>query len=220
MALLIRVVRFINHESHWWPLALIAAIGLACWRQPNLRSDAILLSMAIALFVGPYPFRHALIRRYERIRPALVFGMTAAVLGAIASRAFGQGPAGAFVLGLSSALILGVLFWCVSDPMYEMIDWLAFPTEWGRAPDEIYQVDQRRIPWPGESEPVQCWLFRFRYNEQWDYGIAGPITFALFEQNFEGKQPEEIFAAFAQWYGNEGIGDMIDRQREQDSNAD
>jgi hypothetical protein len=95
--------------------------------------------------------------------------------------------------------------------MYEMISWLAFPTELGRYPDDIRIVDRRPIAWPESSQPVECVLYRFRDGDRWLHGITGPITFSFFEE-FTGKTPDEIYAAYLNWYIGEGIGNMIEEE--------
>jgi len=56
---------------------------------------------------------------------------------------------------------------------------------------------------------IRAHLFRFRYDKDWNYGItSGPLTFAFGDQSFEGKSPEEIYAAYAIWYDQPGIRDL------------
>jgi hypothetical protein len=209
MALLVRLIRFINHEGYWWPLACISVLAIVLWRHHDPQSLAILLGGSTFALVLPFFVRHTLIRSYAKVRRGLHHGAIALVISLVATRVLGHGQIGALAFGVYCALTIGVLFWCASDPMFEMMNWLAFPTEWGRLPDEIYLVDRRRVQWPDEPATVECCLFRFRYDNRWAYGITGPITFALFDQDFDGKSPDQIFAAYAQWYDQEGVGKMI-----------
>lgn len=89
-----------------------------------------------------------------------------------------------------------------------MVDWLVYPTELGRVPDEIELMNTF------EDEDMEYYLFRFRCGsvEKWkDYGwmagVSGPFdkrnspttsaegnTFSHFER-WESKQPKEHFAS-------------------------
>jgi hypothetical protein len=216
MSAVVRLIRFTNHESPWWPIACIAIVGIAIWRHHDPWSLATLLSCSAVLFVAPFFFRHTLIRNYARVRRGLNLGTIILIIALVVSRDLGHGRIVAIVFGTYCVFILGVLFWCASDSMMEMMNWLAVPTEYGRLPDEIYLVDERRFPWPDEAEPVECCLFKFRYDDRWDYGITGPVTFSMSDRHFEGKSAEEIYAAYARWYEQEGIGKMIDKEVEGD----
>jgi len=62
----------------------------------------------------------------------------------------------------------------------EMVAWLIFPTELGRAPDEIELM--KVLPVPSEAGPASAYLFRFRTLEPhwsamdgWMAGLAGPF---------------------------------------------
>lgn len=215
MPVVVRLIRFVKHESHW-PLACVAVLGIVIWQHHDPRSLAILLSGSAVLFIAPFFFRHTLIRNYARVRRGLNAGAIALIIALVVSRDLGHGQTGAIVLGVYCAFTLGVLFWCASDSMTEMMNWLAFPTEYGRLPDEIYLVDERHVPWPAERKPVACCLFRFRYDDKWNYGITGPVTFSLFDRNFEGRSADEIYAAYARWYDQEGVGKMIEKEVEGD----
>jgi len=81
--------------------------------------------------------------------------------------------------------------------------WLSDPTNLGVAPGEMELLDQRRQYWPGYDEPVECYLFRFRYHlPQGSYenvGIAGPMAHAL-AADLNDLTPEDTYAVFAGWH--------------------
>jgi hypothetical protein len=89
----------------------------------------------------------------------------------------------------------------------ELCVWLAEPTQFGVPPTRCELFDQRRIFWPGFSEPVECFLFRFQYvvaiedvgeRSFSNIGIAGPLAHA-FVADLGDLAPDDIYAAFAGW---------------------
>lgn len=89
----------------------------------------------------------------------------------------------------------------------ELCVWLAEPTQFGVPPTKCELFDQRRMFWPGYSEPVECFLFRFQYvvtiedegeRSFSNIGIAGPLAHA-FVADLGDLAPDDIYAAFAGW---------------------
>jgi hypothetical protein len=89
----------------------------------------------------------------------------------------------------------------------ELAVWLAEPTQFGIPPAAIELFDERRQFWPGFTEPVDCYLFRFTYavtiegegeRSFSNIGIAGPLTHA-FLADLTDLAPDDIYAAFAGW---------------------
>ena len=88
----------------------------------------------------------------------------------------------------------------------ELCVWLAEPTQYGVPPTTCELFDHRRQQWPGFSEPVDCYLFRFQYvltvAEQErsfsNIGIAGPLVHA-FVADLGDLPAGDIYAAFAGW---------------------
>jgi hypothetical protein len=89
----------------------------------------------------------------------------------------------------------------------ELAVWLAEPTQFGVPPAAIELFDQRRQFWPGFTEPVDCFLFRFTYvvtvagegeRSFSNIGIAGPLAHA-FLADLADLPPDDIYAAFAGW---------------------
>lgn len=85
--------------------------------------------------------------------------------------------------------------------------YLAEPTQYGVPPTSLELIDQRRQFWPGYSEPVECFLFRFQYvvtvegegeRSFSNIGIAGPLAHA-FVADLGDLPVEDIYAAFAGW---------------------
>ncbi len=88
----------------------------------------------------------------------------------------------------------------------ELTVWLAEPTQFGLPPTKCELFDQRQQFWPGFSESVECFLFRFTYELTVDdaartysnIGIAGPLAHA-FTADLADLSPDDIYAAFAGW---------------------
>lgn len=84
----------------------------------------------------------------------------------------------------------------------ELALWLAQPSQLGFPPTSLELLDERSQYWPGYDEPVDCFLFRFRYQfgdaEYANIAIVGPITHA-FLADFEEIPHSDIYAAFAGW---------------------
>ena len=85
----------------------------------------------------------------------------------------------------------------------ELAAWLALPTLFGMPPHKLELVDSRRQFWPGCSESVDCFLFRyeFRAGNRSVSGIAmaGPVTHVL-RADFADLPPTDIYAAYAGWF--------------------
>jgi hypothetical protein len=88
----------------------------------------------------------------------------------------------------------------------EMCEWLAHPSEFGRAPTEIAQVDARELFWPPTDDRRQLWLFRYEYppdegetEASIGYGMVGSVTFALFGESTEDRSPEEVYGLHCAW---------------------
>jgi hypothetical protein len=89
----------------------------------------------------------------------------------------------------------------------ELVAWLAEPTQFGIPPTSVELVDERRQFWPGYSEPVPCFLFRFTYQFEVDeggartfsnVGIVGPLVHA-FTADLADLPPHDIYAVYAGW---------------------
>lgn len=82
----------------------------------------------------------------------------------------------------------------------QMIVRLSEPDLFGVPPLECELIDQRTWVWPGEEEPQECFLFRYRYRaepEDWtNIGIAGPVCHALFA-DLTDLPTTLIYAAYA-----------------------
>lgn len=73
----------------------------------------------------------------------------------------------------------------------------------GMPPNACELIDQRSLVWPGASEAVDCFLFRFRYQTSMgayeNIGIAGPLAYAL-PADLTSLEPESIYAILAGWH--------------------
>lgn len=89
----------------------------------------------------------------------------------------------------------------------ELTVWLAEPTQFGLPPTRCELFDQRTQFWPGFSQSMECFLFRFTYALTVDeaertysnIGIAGPLAHA-FTADLADLSPDDIYAAFAGWH--------------------
>lgn len=78
--------------------------------------------------------------------------------------------------------------------------WLAEPSQMGIAPSTMKLIDQRRLSWPGEESPVDCYLFQFEYGSQGyaNIGMSGPLVHA-FSADLRVLARRDQYAAFAGW---------------------
>jgi hypothetical protein len=89
--------------------------------------------------------------------------------------------------------------------MAEMCTWLAYPTEFGRPPDEIALYDTRELNWPPTNDHRRLWLFKYRYEPQGDdpqregIGLVGSTTFSLFPQTKVDLSPEDVYGLHCCW---------------------
>jgi hypothetical protein len=83
-----------------------------------------------------------------------------------------------------------------------LVLWLGEPTQLGIPPTSCELFDERELFWPGYSEPVTCYLFRFSYElaggQYSNIGIVGPLTHA-FAADLQDLPPDDIYAAYAGW---------------------
>ncbi len=215
-SLLVRLVRFARHGGWTWLLFLVALVAILAWRLPSRSSQAALLCVLFVSFTLPFFVRYWLIKHYSRLRRCVGAIFYVALFAFVVARIVGHQQVISLVVVAFVATSLGGLFWASSDPMFEMVAWLAFPTEYGRTPDEIHLYDTRSNTWPNADVKIKSHLFRFRYDDDWAFGIVGPITFAFGDQKFEGKSPEEIYATYGAWFESEGIGKMVDDSLERE----
>jgi hypothetical protein len=121
----------------------------------------------------------------------------------------------------------------------EMVRWLMFPTELGRAPDEIEEVAV--VAMRHEAGPADLYVFKFRCHEPhwsasdgWMVGVAGPYlrreqptsqslnaTFSRFEPYQEEKlreRVEAIVGTLAEWASAHGqaVPGSVPRRRWRD----
>lgn len=85
----------------------------------------------------------------------------------------------------------------------ELAAWLSQPTQFGMPPHRLDLFDSQRQFWPGFTEPVDCYLFRYEYRIAdrvlSGVAIAGPLTHAL-RADLADLPPAEIYAAYAGWH--------------------
>jgi tetratricopeptide (TPR) repeat protein len=203
-----RVISFFSREGFVWPLGCGIPASWFFWIQYRRGTALPLGAACIVLFVVPYLTRYFVALRLPQVRRVLVklfmwIGLLSIVLQWTAIGRFGS-----LVLFGYCALAFGCVFWASSDPAYSLIEWLSFPTEYGRPPDEIRLLDQRVLSWPDDPDPDECWLFRYRYGDEWDIGFTGPFTFSLMGVGLDRRPVEDIYAAYRDWSSQEGIREM------------
>jgi hypothetical protein len=86
----------------------------------------------------------------------------------------------------------------------EMCNWIAHPSEYGRPPDEIVQVDTRLLYWPPTGDRRQLWVFRYRYDKEdgeagEGLGMVGSVTWAMFGSNTTDLSPEDVYGLHCAW---------------------
>jgi hypothetical protein len=88
----------------------------------------------------------------------------------------------------------------------EMCEWLAHPSEFGRPPHEIRQVDTRELFWPPSGDRRRLWLFRYEYppcdgeiEPDIGHGMVGSITFALSGESTPDLSAEQIYGLHCAW---------------------
>jgi hypothetical protein len=89
----------------------------------------------------------------------------------------------------------------------EMVQWLAYPTEFGAIPDEISIVDSRTLYWRHAKEKRTLYIVRYKYNkwktdgtDETGVGLVGSgTTFCLFDNTLESLSPEEIYSVHCAW---------------------
>ena len=93
--------------------------------------------------------------------------------------------------------------------------WLAYPTELGRPPDELEIVDRRDLFWPPTQDRRRLWVIRYRARDpegdepdDENYGLVGSVTFCLFSSSGVNRSPEDVYAEHCYWEAN--CNDMID----------
>jgi len=84
----------------------------------------------------------------------------------------------------------------------ELALWLAQPAQLGIPPTSLELIDERTQYWPGFDDPIDCFLFRFRYQfgeaSYANIAIVGPVTHA-FAADLENLPHADIYALFAGW---------------------
>jgi len=90
--------------------------------------------------------------------------------------------------------------------MAAMCDWLMYPTEFGRPPDEIVEYDTRELNWPPTGDNRRLWLFKYRFAPQSDgnevtegIGLVGSTTFSLTGQVTADLPPEDVYGLHCCW---------------------
>lgn len=87
----------------------------------------------------------------------------------------------------------------------EMVVHLAEPTQFGMPPTECDLLDQKTQFWPGYENPVECFLFHYRYraggSEYANVGIVGPLTRSVVA-DLSDLPPPDIYAFYAGWHAD------------------
>ena len=88
----------------------------------------------------------------------------------------------------------------------EFADWLAYPTELGKYPDEIEVIDGRGLYWPPARQALALTLLRYRVHDESGFepddigvGLAGSTTFSLFSYENHQRPAEDCYAIHCYW---------------------
>jgi hypothetical protein len=85
----------------------------------------------------------------------------------------------------------------------EMVVHLAEPTQYGLPPSECDLLDERIQFWPGFEQPIECFLFHYRYraggSEYANVGIVGPLTRSVVA-DLSDLPATDIYAFYAGWH--------------------
>jgi hypothetical protein len=98
----------------------------------------------------------------------------------------------------------------VGDPgfkaMAEFSQWLAHPSELGRAPDELRIIDHRELAWPPARKRIPLWLIEYRVkdttglaDDDVGIGLVGSVTFCFFSYGLTQRPPEDAYAIHCYW---------------------
>jgi hypothetical protein len=79
---------------------------------------------------------------------------------------------------------------------------LSQPAYFGLPPSRLELIDSRTQYWPGYSDPIDCYLFRYSYRfaeaEYSNIAVAGPVVHAMMA-DLNDLSPDDIYAAYAGW---------------------
>ena len=86
----------------------------------------------------------------------------------------------------------------------DMSEWLAHPSEMGRAPDELTLVDSRELNWPPSRDKRRLWVFRYLYKNRdggtdEGYCMTGSVTWAMFGENTLDLSIEDVYGLHCSW---------------------
>jgi len=86
----------------------------------------------------------------------------------------------------------------------QMCQWLAHPSELGKPPEVIEQVDRRYLYWPPTQDKRWLWVLRFRSTSDEGemvegQGLVGSITFALLGEVGWDMAPDDVLALHCCW---------------------
>jgi hypothetical protein len=93
-----------------------------------------------------------------------------------------------------------------SRAIVEFADWLAYPTELGKYPDDIEILDARALYWPPAREALPLTMLRYRVRDESGFepddvgvGLVGSVTFSLFSYANHQRPPEDVYAIHCYW---------------------
>lgn len=205
MNLLDRCIRFYIHESLWWLASFAGLFALLAWKYWGHSAFIPLVVGAVIAFLLPWPFCRRTAPNYAVLKRHVTnigFGVLIVMIGL---RFAGQSTLGTFLFTYYLSFTVGFLFWNVTDDIYDMVNWLSHPLEYGRPPDEIHLLAQRR------DTGTLNRLWRYRYGDEWDIGITGIETFAFEDGRCSSMTPDEVFNEYLGWYEREDIEEMRDK---------
>lgn len=85
-------------------------------------------------------------------------------------------------------------------------EWLEHPLELARPADRLEIIDKRTLKWPAGDKAglATCWLIRYSVaeedgSEDSSVGIAGPVTWCMFWDEYVQMTPEDLYGCYAEW---------------------
>jgi hypothetical protein len=84
----------------------------------------------------------------------------------------------------------------------ELCQWLSYPQEYGRPPDEIALLDSRVLYWPPTDDLRQVWLFSYEYDDHetsGGVGMVGSVTCSLIGETSSDLAASDVYALHCCW---------------------
>jgi hypothetical protein len=81
----------------------------------------------------------------------------------------------------------------------QLVDWIKSPLEFGKAPDGLVIIDERKLFWP-TREVLDCYLMAYTVDSKNYVGLAGPTPWTFFGIDYSSLTMEELYLIYVGWY--------------------